>query len=261
MPSRRPPPSRAPRDSEEDSPRLHVFLARSGVASRRAAEDLIREGRVTVNGRPAKIGMKVDPARDLVRVDRRLVSQRPTDWIALHKPRGYVTTRDDPEGRKTVYELLPEDVRHLFHVGRLDRDSSGIILFTNDGEAANRLLHPRYGTTKEYRVDIEGKPAPGTLQRLIEGIELEDGTAHAISAELQGEVQQGIYRLLIVLREGKNREVRRMLEAVGHPVRRLFRKCFGPIEVGKLPPGAWRRLTAAEISSLTGGRKGGKGRA
>jgi 23S rRNA pseudouridine2605 synthase len=235
--------------------RLQVFLARAGVASRRAAEEMIRDGRVTVNGRRAEIGMKVDPATDVVRVDRRQVSLRPIEWIALHKPRGYVTTRDDPEGRRTVYDLLPEESRHLFHVGRLDRDSSGLILFTNDGESANRLLHPRYGTTKEYRVDVEGRPDSDTLRRLVSGVELEDGTARAVSVELRGAIDEGVYRLLIVLEEGRNREVRRLLEAVGHPVRRLFRRSFGPIEIGRLKPGSWRRLGQDEVVSLTGRRR------
>ncbi len=232
--------------------RLQAFLARAGIASRRAAEELITDGRVTVNGRQAELGMKVDPNIDIVRFDRRQVSLKPTEWIALHKPRGYVTTRDDPSGRKTVYTLLPEEAHHLFHVGRLDRDSSGLLLLTNDGDTANRLLHPRYGTTKEYRADVEGQPSTATLRRLVEGVELEDGTGHAVSVELRGEIEPGLFRVIILLREGRNREVRRMLEAVGHPVHRLFRRNFGPIEIGRLKPGAWRRLTADEISSLTG---------
>jgi len=241
-----------PAPAPDESLRLQAFLARAGVASRRGAEELILEGRVTVNGRTAEIGMKVDPERDTVRFDRRIVSARATEWIALHKPRGYVTTRDDPEGRKTVYDLLPVECRHLFHVGRLDRESTGLILFTNDGETANRLLHPRYGTTKEYRVDVEGRPTAGTLDRLVEGIELEDGTANAVSVESRGQIAPGIYRLIIVLREGRNREVRRMLDAVGHPVRRLYRRCFGPLEIGRLKPGAWRRLSSDEIAALMG---------
>jgi 23S rRNA pseudouridine2605 synthase len=232
--------------------RLQAYLARSGVASRRAAEEFIRDGRVTVNGKLAELGMKVDPSRDIVRVDRKVVSPLKTEWIALHKPRGYVSTRDDPSGRKTVYDLLPEDLSHLFHVGRLDRDSSGLLLFTNDGDAANRLLHPRYGVTKEYRVDVEGRPSTATLERLVDGVELDDGIASAVSAELTSAVDTDVWRILLVLREGRNREVRRLLEAVGHPVRKLFRRCFGPIEIGRLKPGAWRRLEAQEIAALTG---------
>lgn len=222
------------------------------MASRRGAEDLIRAGRVTVNGAIAGLGTKVVPGVDLVRVDRKLARPRRTEWIALHKPRGYVTTREDPEGRKTVYDLLPEDLHHLFHVGRLDRDSSGLILFTNDGEVANRLLHPRYETTKEYRADVEGHPTESTIRRLLEGVELEDGRANAVSVELRREIAPGVSRLLIVLHEGRNREIRRMLEAVGHPVVRLFRRRFGPIEIGRLKPGAWRSLTREEIAALRG---------
>lgn len=242
-----------PEEREGSSVRLQVYLARAGVASRRGSEELIRDGRVTVNGVVAELGTKVTPGADLVRVDRKVVRPLRTEWIALHKPRGYVTTREDPEGRRTVYDLLPEDLHHLFHVGRLDRDSSGLILFTNDGEAANRLLHPRFETTKEYRADVEGEPTGGTLRRLLAGVELEDGPASAVSVEARGELAPGVYRLLIVLHEGRNREVRRMLEAVGHPVVRLFRRRFGPIEIGRLKPGAWRRLTMDEVAALRGG--------
>ncbi len=232
--------------------RLHVFLARAGIASRRASEELIRAGKVTVNGRTAEIGESVDPAVDVVRYAGRAVTLRPVEWIALHKPRGYVTTRDDPEDRKTIYDLLPEELHHLFHVGRLDRDSSGILLLTNDGEAANRLLHPRYGTTKEYRVDVEGEPAAAALRELVAGIELEDGIARAVSVQGRGMIGPDLFRLIVVLEEGRNREVRRMFEAIGHPVRRLYRRSFGPIALGRLGPGRWRRLTEGEIASLAG---------
>jgi len=230
--------------------RIQTFLARAGIASRRASEDLIREGRVQVNGHPAEIGSSVDPASDTVRVDGRPVRILATEWIVLHKPKGFVTTRDDPEGRKTIYDLLPDELRHLFHVGRLDRNSSGLILLTNDGEAANRLLHPRYETTKEYIVDVDGDLDAQTLRALREGVELEDGVASAVRAEFQQRMGPDVSRLLLVLQEGRNREVRRMLEAVGHPVRRLFRRSFGPIHIGRLAPGKWRRLTPAETRSL-----------
>ncbi|HUE95942.1 MAG TPA: pseudouridine synthase [Longimicrobiaceae bacterium] len=249
---------RKKRQAEKEEPdllRLQAFLARAGIASRRKSEDLITAGRVTVNGRTAELGSKVDPARDTVRLDRRVVTLLPAEWILLHKPRGYVTTRDDPEGRKTVYDLLPPALHHLFHVGRLDRDSSGVLLLTNDGETANRLLHPRYGTTKEYRVDVVGKPDAGTLRQLVEGVDLEEGTAHAESVALRGQVDDEIYRLIVVLREGRYREVRRLLEAVGHPVHRLFRRSFGPIEIGRLQAGRWRRLTEPEVASLGGTRR------
>ncbi|MQA89249.1 MAG: pseudouridine synthase [Gemmatimonas sp.] len=248
MPNRRRRPG-PPRESSKPL-RLQAYLARTGVASRRASEELIRNGQVTVNGRTATIGASVDPVKDLVRVDGKIVKQKSVEWIALHKPRGYVTTRDDPSGRKTVYDLLPDNLRHLFHVGRLDRDSSGLLLLTNDGRAANRVLHPRYETAKVYRADVEGLPSDATLHRLVEGVDLEDGTAHAVAVELRGEIATGAFRLLIEIQEGRNREVRRLLEAVGHPVLRLFRRSFGPIEIGKLRPGKWRHLTKDEVALL-----------
>lgn len=183
-------------------------------------------------------------------VDGDLVTLQPFEWVVLHKPRGYVTTRDDPSGRRTIYDLLPAELHHLFHVGRLDRDSSGIILLTNEGETANRLLHPRYGTTKEYLADVEGRPAYEDLLRLVEGIELEDGLAQAVEVEDLGEAESGGGQIRIVLEEGRNREVKRMLEAIGHPVRSLYRRRFGPIAVGRLRRGDWRRLTPNEIEQL-----------
>lgn len=236
----------------QDKPvRLQAYLARSGVASRRASEDLIRAGNVRVNGVVAEIGASVDPSADVVEVDGRVITPQRIQWVAVHKPKGYVSTRDDPEGRKTIYDLLPENLRHLFHVGRLDRDSSGLLLLTNDGAAANRLLHPRYGTTKEYWADVEGEPEIQALRRLVRGVELEDGLAKAESVTYRDEVKPGIFRFAVVMREGKRREVRRMLDAIGHPVRRLFRHRFGPIEIGRLPPGKWRYLTADEVETLS----------
>lgn len=252
MRSERKPPRRQPVPETDGPIRLQAFLARAGVASRRASEELILDGQVTVNGRSAEIGSKVNPHLDTVRVAGRTVTLRITEWVMLHKPRGYVTTRDDPTGRKTVYDLLPRELHHLFHVGRLDRDSSGLLLLTNDGDAANRLLHPRYETTKVYRVDVEGRPSRETLQALVDGVPLEDGLAQVLSVEFKGEIDAGIYRLVIVLQEGRNREVRRLLEGVGHPVKRLFRREFGPLEIGRLGLGEWRRLTRSEVEALPG---------
>jgi 23S rRNA pseudouridine2605 synthase len=251
MPPKKPAAKKA-ESRKEPEIRLQTFLARAGVASRRASEELIRNRRVVVNGRPAELGSSVDPKKDVVRVDGHPVHLRPAEWIALHKPRGYVSTRDDPEGRKTIYELLPKELHHLFHVGRLDRSSSGLLLMTNDGELANRLLHPRYGTTKEYVIDVEGTPDTKTLRRLVDGVPLEDGVASALSVETRGESAPDVSRLVLVLEEGRNREVRRMMEAIGHPVKRLFRRSFGPIKVGNLAPGRWRRLTPPEVASLAG---------
>ena len=233
--------------------RLQVFLARSGLTSRRGGEEMIRSGRVRVNGERAELGTKVMAGRDVVTVDGRRVTLQKPEWIALHKPKGYVSTRDDPEGRRTVYDLLPAELHHLFHVGRLDRDSTGLLLLTNDGETANLLLHPRYGTTKEYLADVEGEPTPQTLRRLVKGVELEDGVAHAVSAQSLGEMDSGYFQIRLTMREGRRREVRRMLEEVGHRVRRLFRRTFGPIEVGRLRSGHWRYLTEEEIAALRRG--------
>ena len=235
---------------QDNTVRLQAYLARSGVASRRASETLIEEGKVRVNGEVAGIGASVDPAQDLVEVDGRVITPQRLQWIALHKPKGYVTTRDDPEGRKTVYDLLPDHLRHLFHVGRLDRDSSGLLLLTNDGTAANRLLHPRYGTTKEYWVDVDGDPSADDLRTLVRGVDLEDGPASAQGVAYRDTLKSGTTRLVVVMREGRQREVRRMFEAIGFPVRRLFRQRFGPVEIERLAPGKWRFLTADEIEAL-----------
>jgi 23S rRNA pseudouridine2605 synthase len=245
------PPARGGRPAKaSEELRLQAYLARAGIASRRASEDLIRDGRVYVNGKRAELGSKVTVDRDKVTVDGKLLTLQPFQWVVLHKPRGYVTTRDDPEGRRTIYDLLPPELHHLFHVGRLDRDSTGIILLTNEGEAANRLLHPRYGTTKEYVADVEGKIREADLARLVEGVQLEDGLAQALEVESMGEAESGGSSVRIVLEEGRNREVRRMLEAIGFPVRSLYRRRFGPITVGRLRRGEWRRLTPKEIQGL-----------
>lgn len=230
--------------------RLQAYLARAGVASRRASEELIRAGKVRVNGAVAEIGSSVDPASDRVEVNGEEVTPRRIRWIAMHKPKGYVTTRDDPRGRKTVYDLLPEGLRHLFHVGRLDRDSSGLLLLTNDGDAAHRLLHPRYGTTKEYWVDLASEPEVQELRQLVRGIELEDGLARAESVVFRNQLGPESFRYEIIMREGKRREVRRMFEAIGYPVVRLSRHRFGPIEIGRLAPGDWRYLTPEELGAL-----------
>ena len=244
-------PGRSPRGkSEAESVRLQAYLARAGVASRRACEELILHGRVRVNGRVAEIGSKVTPGRDRVELDGREVRLQRIVWMVLHKPTGYVTTREDPQGRKTVYDLIPSEYHHLFHVGRLDRDSSGLLLLTNDGDTANRLMHPRFAVTKEYLVDVEGEPSLKELRRLVEGIELEDGVGYAEEVELRDEVKPGIFRIGVVMQEGRRREVRRMMEALGYPVKRLFRRRFGPIGMGKLPPGRWRFLSQEELQQL-----------
>ncbi len=241
---------RAPHESGEPV-RLQAYLARSGVASRRASEELIAQGRVSVNGHPVTTpGTKVRPGQDRVTVDGEAVALEETTWVALHKPKGYVTTRHDNYGRRTIYDLLPEKYHSLFHVGRLDRDSEGLLLLTNDGDTSNRLLHPSSGTTKEYLVDVEGKLNNEELERLIKGVQLEEGLAKAEEVQRLHPVDIDIFRVRVVLREGKKREIRRMMEAVGHPVRRLTRRRFGPVELGELPSGKWRVIAPNELSAI-----------
>lgn len=226
--------------------RLQKFLSRAGVASRRAAEDLISAGRVSVNGAVVtEMGVKVDPESDEVRVDGAVASIGAPIWIALHKPPGYVCSRGDRHGRRTVYDLLPAQHAGLFHVGRLDMDSEGLLLLTNQGGVANRMLHPRYEMDREYAIEVEGAVAPSTAEQMLEGVDLEDGPARAHAVALEGDG-----RLRVTMREGRKREVRRMLDAVGHPVVRLTRLRFGPIELGNLEPGAWRRLEPDEVQVL-----------
>jgi 23S rRNA pseudouridine2605 synthase len=235
--------------------RLQKFLSRSGVASRRAAEAMILAGRVRVNGQVVReLGVKVDPDRDEVYVDGEPVKKTASVWIALHKPRGHVSTRHDPQGRPTVYDLIPERYAGLFHVGRLDVDSEGLILLTNQGDAANRMLHPRYGVERVYDVIVRGDVTDAELRRLREGVELEDGPARAKYVERRSRPRPGLTRLRVTMLEGRKREVRRLFRAIGHPVVRLVRRRFGPIRLGTLEPGAWRRLTRAEIQELEGGR-------
>lgn len=227
--------------------RLAKYLAHSGVASRRASEELVRDGRV-------RVGEEVvtDPARDVdgaipVTVDGRPVSVSDTTEVwALHKPTGVVSTAKDTHGRRTVVDLVPSAGRRLYPVGRLDADSSGLLLLTDDGDLANLLTHPRYGVTKTYRVKVAGgQVRDPALRRLREGITLDDGpTAPARVRRL------GPDRLELIMREGRKRQVKRMCEAVGHRVLTLRRVAFGPLELGDLPAGRARRLTAKEIAAL-----------
>lgn len=249
---RRNQPPRKAADAPPDRPlRLQAFLARAGVASRRASEEIITAGRVAVNGtRVTELGSKVTPGRDKVTVDGKPAELARTVWLALNKPRGYVTTRDDPRDRRTVYDLLPDRFSSLFHVGRLDRQSQGLLLFTNDGALANNLLHPRYELTREYYADVEGWPGDDALRTLVTGVELDDGVAQADAVQVLRPMGDDLARVVVVLREGRNREVRRMFEAVGHPVVRLQRRRFGPFELGDLKPGRWRLLTSDEIAAL-----------
>lgn len=231
--------------------RLQRFLARAGVASRRAAENLILSGAVAVNGRIVTVlGTKIDPGRDRVTVNGRAVAPpRAPTYLMLHKPEGYVTTMHDPQGRPRVVDLLPPGGPRVFPVGRLDLDTTGLLLLTDDGDLAHRLLHPSRGVWKTYRAVVEGRPAPQVLARLRAGVRLADGpTAPARAAILA--VKDGHATLEIQLHEGRKRQVRRMLAALGHPVRSLHRVGFGPLTLGDLPAGAWRPLTPDEISAL-----------
>lgn len=231
--------------------RLQKFLARAGVASRRACETIIREGRVTVNGAVVReMGTKVDPDHDSVKLDgRRIrVPERAAVVLALNKPSGYVTTLDDPQNRPTIADLIRGIRRRVYPVGRLDFHTEGLLLLTDDGDLARDLTHPRSGVPKTYRVKVRGNPDDETLGRLAAGIVL-DGrrTAPARIRRLRSAPNAW---LLITVTEGRNRLVRRMLQAVGHPVQKLRRTAFGPIGLGTLTPGAHRRLSPSEIRSL-----------
>ena len=232
------------------SERLNRYLARSGVASRRAADVLIASGSVLVNGRrPPPEGMLVEAGVDRVTVAGSAVAPpEKHSYLALNKPEGYITTASDPGKRPTIYELVTASTR-VYPIGRLDMDSRGLLLLTDDGELANRLAHPRHHVAKEYLALVEGVPGEGDLRKLRAGIELEDGQTAPAEVELVGSVR-GRSQLLITIREGRNRQVRRMLEAVGHPVRDLQRTAFGPLRLGRLKEGDWRRLRQAEVEEL-----------
>jgi 23S rRNA pseudouridine2605 synthase len=231
--------------ADDEGERLQKVLARAGLGSRRVCEDLIADGRVTVNGRVADLGRRVMVERDLVEIDGAAIGVRPgLVYYLLNKPTGVVTTADDPQGRPTVVGLVPDEPR-VFPVGRLDLDTEGLLLLTNDGELTHRLTHPSYGVDKEYLAHVEGRPTRAELRRLREGIELDDGmTAAAQVAAVAPDL------LRIVIHEGRNRQVRRMCEAIGHPVHRLVRSRIGPLTDRKLKPGRWRELTVDEVRAL-----------
>lgn len=232
--------------------RLAKYLAHAGVASRRHAERLITSGRVSVGGR-----VVTDPARDVgdgdeIRVEGRLVQREQLEYHVVNKPVGVVSTAHDPEGRPKVVDLVDSDAR-LYPVGRLDADSSGLVLLTNDGELANRLMHPRYQVDREYLVRVRGTPSKAALAKLRAGVELEDGrTAPAEVALLEGGGREALLQLTI--REGRNRVVRRMCEAVGHPVLALERTRMGPLALGRLARGGSRKLRPAEVEGLGAAR-------
>ncbi len=223
-----------------------------GFGSRRACEELIEEGRVQVNGTTAALGRRVDPEHDRVEVDGAAVGVRP-DLVhyLLNKPRGVLTTAEDPQGRLTVLDLVPDQPR-VFPVGRLDADTEGLLILTNDGELAHRLTHPSFGVEKEYLAEVEGAPSPGAVRRLREGVALDGGVTAPARVSL---LAANLVRISI--HEGRNRQVRRMCEAVGHPVKRLVRTRIGPLAERRLRPGQWRPLSISEVRELaaaTGGK-------
>ncbi|MGN1068053.1 MAG: pseudouridine synthase [Christensenellales bacterium] len=231
--------------------RLQKFMAEAGVASRRACEELIRQGRVTVNGETASLGRSVEPEQDRVELDGKPVQkeQRRT-VILLYKPRGVVSTSSDPEGRRTVQDYFREIPERLYNVGRLDLNSEGLLLMTNDGALANRLTHPRYGVEKTYYAVCDGRLTASEAAKLTNGIELEDGMTAPARVDAVRTTQRGDTSFLITIHEGRNRQIRRMLEAVGHRTLRLKRERFGPLSLGTLAPGEWRKLSDEEIKKL-----------
>lgn len=244
--------------------RIQKVLADQGLCSRRAAEQIIREGRVRVNGHPAALGDKMDPARDLLMVDgERVVLQKKQEYhyLMLHKPRGYVTTTSDELGRRTVMDLVADYPARLFPVGRLDRESEGLLLLTNDGAFANLMMHPSHGVSKLYRVTVRPHAEEDQIVALSEGVTLGDGvkTQPAVISVVADEPGRTVLEMTI--REGKNREIRRMCEAVGLEVVRLRRNAVGAVKLGMLRPGSYRELTKAELNALRAAAQRGKARA
>lgn len=231
--------------------RLQKALARAGFGSRRACEQLIAEGRVTLDDTVATLGDKVEMGVSRVRVRGLEVNLDPSArYFALHKPVGVITTMHDPQGRPDMRGYLPSDGPRVFPVGRLDRDSEGLLLLTNDGELANRLMHPSHGVEKEYLAEVDATPTAKQLARVRAGVDLDDGPAHAVRARIVG-TSKGRGAIRLVMTEGRKREVRRLLAAVGLPVTRLVRIRVGPITLGGLAPGELRPLERDEIQALT----------
>lgn len=229
--------------------RIHKVIAQSGFASRRRAELLIAAGRVSVNGAPAHIGQRIDPETAAIEIDGVPLPVKPgLVHLLLNKPQGVISTADDPQGRPTVVDLVGAPVR-VYPVGRLDADSEGLVLLTNDGDLAHRLTHPSFGVTKTYTAVVEGAVADRAVRRLVTGVELEDGTAAAIASRVVDRSRERTM-LEIVMGEGRKREVRRMCAAIGHPVERLVRTAIGPLSDRALKPGASRPLTIEEVRTL-----------
>jgi 23S rRNA pseudouridine2605 synthase len=225
--------------------RLNAYLARAGVASRRKADELIKAGRVTVNGEPGELNRFVE-SRDRVEVDGEPVAKQRLSYVLLNKPAGVVTTASDPRGRRTVVELVAGHDARVVPVGRLDADTTGALLLTNDGELAHRLAHPRYEVEKVYEAEVEGEPDDEAIRRLEEGVQLDDGpTAPARARRLTA------HRVELSIHEGRKHQVKRMLAAAGHPVARLHRSRYAGLTLEGLEPGAWRELEPSEVASLS----------
>jgi 23S rRNA pseudouridine2605 synthase len=224
--------------------RLNAYLARAGIASRRGSDDLIKQGRVKINDEPGQLNTYVHPG-DRVEVDGEPVTAQQLTYVLLNKPAGTVTTASDPQGRPTVVQLVDDVPERIVPVGRLDADTTGALLLTNDGALAHRLAHPRYGVEKVYEVDVEGEPDDAALRRLAEGVELDDGlTAPADVRRLAPS------KIELTLHEGRKHQVKRMCAAVGYPVHRLHRSCYAGLTVDDVEPGRWRELDPTEVTQL-----------
>ena len=244
--------------------RIQKVMAEQGLCSRRAAEQIILEGRVKVNGHPARLGDKMDVNRDSLMIDGeriRLVKKQEYHYLMLHKPRGFVTTTSDERGRKTVMDLLADYPVRVFPVGRLDKDSEGLLLLTNDGDFANLMMHPSHGVSKLYRVTVHPRADESQVVALSEGVTLEDGTVTQPAVVNVVVDEPGRTVLEMTIKEGKNRQIRRMCEAVGLEVARLRRSAMGAVKLGMLPPGQYRELTKSEGAALRAAAQTGKARA
>ena len=239
--------------------RIQKLMSDQGMCSRRAAEQIILEGRVKVNGHPVKLGDKMDPAKDLLSVDGKTIrfsKKKEYVYLMLHKPRGYITTVRDEQGRKTVMDLLKDVPQRVFPIGRLDRDSEGLLLFTNDGAFAHLLMHPSHGVSKLYRVTVRPHATEEQIVRLTQGVMLEDGmTAPAVINVVTDEPERTVLEMTI--KEGKNRQIRRMCQAVGLEVIRLKRNSEGAVKLGMLQPGEYRMLKHSEVNALRAAAKKG----
>ena len=238
------------RGSSPEGERIQKVLARAGVASRRSIEEMIVRGRIRVNGKRVELGRRIDPSKDLVEVDgSRVPLAAGLVYYLMNKPVGVVTTSSDDQGRETVIDLLDDLETRVYPVGRLDLDTEGALILTNDGELAQRLTHPRFGVHKTYMAEVEGSVKDKTVRQLARGVELDDGMTAPARTRLVERTPGGTL-IEISLSEGRHRQIRRMLEAVGHPVRRLVRTAIGPLMLGRLKPATYRRLRPQEVREL-----------